>query len=176
MYICSSACQACEQMIKRFSCYQFYRKSILLNYKFCVNFPDITSKFSSVALQPFVGHWPLFQFRNPIHGRTSSMGDQPITRPLLPRRTAQTQNKSTQTSMPWVGFEPMTTVFKRAKTVHALDCVATVISSKFHSDIKFRIELYKFFIHCRYVYYLSSHQISYSLFQWFISYYCQTES
>jgi hypothetical protein len=30
--------------------------------------------------------------------------------------------------MPRVGFEPTITVFKRAKTVHALDSTATVIS------------------------------------------------
>jgi hypothetical protein len=29
--------------------------------------------------------------------------------------------------MPWVGFEPTTPVFERAKTVHALDRAATVI-------------------------------------------------
>jgi hypothetical protein len=29
--------------------------------------------------------------------------------------------------MPPVEFEPTATVFKRAKTVHALDCAATVI-------------------------------------------------
>jgi hypothetical protein len=37
------------------------------------------------------------------------------------------QNKSIQTSMPWVGFEPMIPAFERAKTVHALDRAATVI-------------------------------------------------
>jgi hypothetical protein len=42
-------------------------------------------------------------------------------------RTKQTQNKRTQTSMPWVEFEPMLPVFERAKTVHALDRAATVI-------------------------------------------------
>jgi hypothetical protein len=31
--------------------------------------------------------------------------------------------------MPRVGFEPTTPVFERAKTVHALDRAATVISS-----------------------------------------------
>jgi hypothetical protein len=39
------------------------------------------------------------------------------------------QNKRTQTSMPGVGFEPMTPLFERAKTVHALDGEATVIGS-----------------------------------------------
>jgi hypothetical protein len=32
--------------------------------------------------------------------------------------------------MPRVGFEPMTPVFERVKTVHALDCAATVIGLK----------------------------------------------
>jgi hypothetical protein len=31
--------------------------------------------------------------------------------------------------MPLVGFEPMTLVFERAKTVHALDRVTTMIGS-----------------------------------------------
>jgi hypothetical protein len=35
----------------------------------------------------------------------------------------------TQTSMPWVGFEPTILVFEQAKTVHALDCAATVIGT-----------------------------------------------
>jgi hypothetical protein len=37
-----------------------------------------------------------------------------------------TQNKRTQTSMPWVGFEPTIPVFERAKTFHALDRASTV--------------------------------------------------
>jgi hypothetical protein len=50
------------------------------------------------------------------------MGDQPITRPLSTHRT-------TQTSMPQVGFNPMIPVFERAKTVNALDCTATVMGN-----------------------------------------------
>jgi hypothetical protein len=53
--------------------------------------------------------------------RTPWTGDQPV------HRTAQTQNKRTQTSMPQVGFEPMIPVFDRAKIVHVLDRAATVI-------------------------------------------------
>jgi hypothetical protein len=60
-------------------------------------------------------------------GRTPGMGDQPAARPLPTHRTTQTHNISTQTSMPWVGFEPTIPVFERAKTVHALDRAATVI-------------------------------------------------
>jgi hypothetical protein len=40
------------------------------------------------------------------------------------------QNKHTHTSKPRVGLKPTTLVFKRAKTVHALDSVATVIYCK----------------------------------------------
>jgi hypothetical protein len=42
-------------------------------------------------------------------------------------RTAQAQNKRTETSMPHVGLEPTIPVFKRAKTVHTLNRAATVI-------------------------------------------------
>jgi hypothetical protein len=60
-------------------------------------------------------------------GRTAWTGYQPIARPLSAHRTAQTQNKRTQISMPRVRFEPMIPVFERAKMVHALDSVTTVI-------------------------------------------------
>jgi hypothetical protein len=55
------------------------------------------------------------------------MDDQPVARPL-PHRTTQTQNKYTQISMPRVEFEATVPVFEGAKTVHALDRAATVIS------------------------------------------------
>jgi hypothetical protein len=63
--------------------------------------------------------------------------DQPVVRPLPTHRTTQTQNKRTQTSMPRVGFEPTAPVFERAKTVHALDRAATVISTRSCYDTKF---------------------------------------
>jgi hypothetical protein len=59
-------------------------------------------------------------------GITPSTEDQPVARPLPTHRTIQTQNKRTQTSMPWVGLEPTLAAFERAKTVHALDRAATV--------------------------------------------------
>jgi hypothetical protein len=52
-------------------------------------------------------------------GRTPWTGDQPVARPLPAHRTAQTQNKRTQTSMPRVGFERTIPVFEWAKTIHA---------------------------------------------------------
>jgi hypothetical protein len=60
-------------------------------------------------------------------GRTIWTGDQPVARLLPTNRTTQTQNKSTQTPIPRVGFKPTMPPFERAKKVHALDRVATVI-------------------------------------------------
>jgi hypothetical protein len=37
------------------------------------------------------------------------------------------QHKHTQTSMPWMGFEPTIKAFERAKTVHALDRAALLL-------------------------------------------------
>jgi hypothetical protein len=82
----------------------------------------------SMALQFFVGPWPFFSFLILCTvGRTPWMGDQAVARPLRIHRTTQTQNKPTQTSMPRVRFEATTPVFEQAKTVHVLDCAATVI-------------------------------------------------
>jgi hypothetical protein len=60
-------------------------------------------------------------------GRTQLTADQPVERPLLTYRKTQTHNKRTQTSMPWVRFQPTIPAFERAKKVHALDRAATVI-------------------------------------------------
>jgi hypothetical protein len=66
--------------------------------------------------------------------RTPWAGDQPIARPLPTHRATQTEYK--HTSMPRVGFEPMIPVFEQAKTVHALDCAATVIGIMITKGIK----------------------------------------
>jgi hypothetical protein len=65
-------------------------------------------------------------------GRTPSTDDRPVARQLSTHRKTQTQNKRTQTFMPWVGFEPMIQAFERAKAVHALDRAATVIGNWNH--------------------------------------------
>jgi hypothetical protein len=61
-------------------------------------------------------------------GMTPRTGDQSVARPLPAHRTAQTQNKRTQTSMPGVEFELTIPIFERGKTVHALDSAANVIN------------------------------------------------
>jgi hypothetical protein len=48
------------------------------------------------------GPLPLFQFFNLYTVSTSWTGDQPVARQLPAYKTAQTQNKRTQTSMPQV--------------------------------------------------------------------------
>jgi hypothetical protein len=68
--------------------------------------------------------------------------DQPVARPLPKHRTTQTQNKSinTKRAMLRVEFEPTIPASERAKTVHALDRVATVtnvrddLNRRFESD------------------------------------------
>jgi hypothetical protein len=58
----------------------------------------------SMALQPFVGPWPLFGFSIFYRvGRTHWTGDQPVARPLPTHRKTQTQNKRTQAFMTRVG-------------------------------------------------------------------------
>jgi hypothetical protein len=111
---------------------------------YCNNRPSIISQLCSVLpavglsiylsiyvsiylllYSPSVGPWPFFSFTLSVGllGR----GDQAVARPLPAHRTAQTQNKRTQTSMPQVGFESTISIFERAKTVHALDSAAAVI-------------------------------------------------
>jgi hypothetical protein len=53
--------------------------------------------WSSMALQAFVGPWPLLHFRNLFYTdcKTSWTSYQPVVRPLPTQRTTQTQNKRT---------------------------------------------------------------------------------
>jgi hypothetical protein len=60
-------------------------------------------------------------------GTTPGTGDQPVARPLLTHITAQTQHKHIQTFISRVGIETSSPASKRAKTVYASDCAATVI-------------------------------------------------
>jgi hypothetical protein len=79
-----------------------------------------------MALQPFVGPWPLF-FSSVIlyiFRRTPPTRDQQVARPLPTYRTTQTQNKSTQLSMPGFRFGLTTQASEHAKMVHALDRAA----------------------------------------------------
>jgi hypothetical protein len=50
-----------------------------------------------------------------------------VISPSQGRYPTQVQNKHKEISMPRVGFEPMIPAFEREKTVHALDCAATLI-------------------------------------------------
>jgi hypothetical protein len=76
-----------SQCITSFS---FYFKELFMSSAYIHSFI-----YSSMALQPLVGPWPLPQFRNLFYtdGRTSWTSDQPVARPLPTYRTIQTQNK-----------------------------------------------------------------------------------
>jgi hypothetical protein len=87
--------------------------------------------YLSMALQPFCWTLAAFQLLDHLHSRYDCLDGGSVRRKAATctHTTAQTQNKHTQTSMPQVGFKPTIPVFQRAKTVHALDHMATVVSS-----------------------------------------------
>jgi hypothetical protein len=72
-----------------------------------------------MALQPFCWTLSAFHFLNLLHSPQDSLDGGSARRKV--HRTAQTQYKSTQTSMLQVGFKPTIPLFKRAKPVYALD-------------------------------------------------------
>jgi hypothetical protein len=95
-----------------------------------IKYCNILSIYGSTALC-----WTLPPFSFSLSftvNRTPGMGDQPVTRPLPAQRTAQTQSKRTQTTMPQVGLEPTIPVFEWAKTVHAIYGASTVIGIVTH--------------------------------------------
>jgi hypothetical protein len=77
--------------------------------------PLYLSIYPSIHLwlySPLLGLARFFSFLIPYTvDRTPWMGDQLVARPLPKHRTAKTQNKRKQISMPWVGFEPTIPVF-----------------------------------------------------------------
>jgi hypothetical protein len=84
--------------------------------------------YLSMALQPFVGPWPIFSFLIFYTvDRTPWTGDQPVARPLPAHRGQHKCNKRTHTSIPQAVFEPTIQVFERGKAVDALDRAASVI-------------------------------------------------
>jgi hypothetical protein len=96
--------------------------------------PTYLSIYLSIYLwlySPFVESWPFFNFlMSYAVDRTSWTGDHPVARPLPAHRTAQTQNKHTQTFISLVEFETTIIVFGREKTVHALDRAAILMGQK----------------------------------------------
>jgi hypothetical protein len=62
---------------------------------------------SGMALQPFVGPWPLFSFFTQYTvGGIPWTGDQPVARPLPTHRTIQTQNKRHNTDIHALSLVP----------------------------------------------------------------------
>jgi hypothetical protein len=73
-----------------------------------------------MALQPFVGPWPLLQFVMFFYtnGRIPWTGNQPVARPVPTQRTAKHRNSTHTHKEPCflVGFKPTIPAFERAKT------------------------------------------------------------
>jgi hypothetical protein len=91
----------CVEMLYRLcNIYPTYKKRLRCNICNSVHVP-YSFIHSSMALQPFVGPWPLLQFRNHFYtdGKTAWTSDQPMARPLLTYRTTQIQNKRTHTNI-----------------------------------------------------------------------------
>jgi hypothetical protein len=88
--------------------------------------------FFSMVLPAHSRPWPLIQFRKHFSQTVGLLGR--VISPPQGRylNTGQHKHKinAHQTSMPWEGFKPTTPAFEWAKTVHALDRVATVYSGK----------------------------------------------
>jgi hypothetical protein len=80
-------------------------------------FPVVPTLEHGASLKRFVS----LQFLNPKTVGLLGRGISPSQ-----DRYIYKQNKRTQTSMPWMGFEPMNPAFERAKTIQALDRAATV--------------------------------------------------
>jgi hypothetical protein len=102
--------------------------SICLSIYLSIYLSISLSNYLSMALQSFDWTFAAFQFLDSLHSRYDSL-DGGLGRRMAAtctHRTAQTQNKRTEISMPQVGFEPTIPVFERAKTVHALNKPATV--------------------------------------------------
>jgi hypothetical protein len=113
----------------------------------CPDFDKIKLSISLWFYNP-CGPWPLFQFFNLYTvGRTPWTGDQPVAMLLYTHRTTQIQNKRTQTSIPWVGFEPTIQVFEWTKTVHALVRAAIVID-KINTSVTNNMDQV---VNCRYL-------------------------
>jgi hypothetical protein len=84
-----------------------------------------------MALEPFVGPWPLFQFLDLLQSQPNSLdGGSARHKAATRTQNRKIQNERTQTSMSQVGLELTIPVFERAKTVHALDGAATVIGTE----------------------------------------------
>jgi hypothetical protein len=108
------------------------RQSIYLSiYLISLSLSLYLSVCLSVALQPFVAPWPLFQFLDLFTQSVGLLGwgFSPLQGRYL-HTEQHKQNKGTETSMPWVGFELTIPAFERVKTVHASDRVAIVIGYK----------------------------------------------
>jgi hypothetical protein len=96
------------------------QNSVLCTYTI---FTRLLSSLNSTVL--LLGFFSIFLILYTV-GRTTWMGDQPVTRPVTTHRITQTQNERKQKSVLPVGFKPTIWLLEGAKTVHASDRTTTV--------------------------------------------------
>jgi hypothetical protein len=99
-------------------------------YHWVLNSATAATTFFSVALLAHSGPRPLIQFRNHF-SQTAGLNARVISSSQgLYLNTGQSKHRinayTRQTSTPWVGFELTIPASERAKTVHALDSMATM--------------------------------------------------
>jgi hypothetical protein len=93
-----------------------------------ISYSELSSAISLWLYNPFLDLGWFFSFLILLHSRQDYLvGRWARLKAAHPHSTALTQNKRTQISMLQMGFEPTIPVLEGAKTVHALDRVATVI-------------------------------------------------
>jgi hypothetical protein len=113
-------------------CYFKFLTPFLSNKIYRMNPLQLTRKTDAFFLMTLQPLWALAAFQSPdlfTIGTSPWMSDQLVARPL-PKHRINTYTH--QTSMPWVGFEPTITASEQAKTVHALDCSASVTGKQMH--------------------------------------------
>jgi hypothetical protein len=113
---------------------------------------EVAKKSNPMVYYPFIygstvlllGSGPFFSFFILF-----TVGRTPWAGKSIRRKThTYTQNKRTQTYIPWVRFEPTSQAFEQVKTVHALDYAVTVIGSMIYYRVKNAYHLIHIWIIC----------------------------
>jgi hypothetical protein len=103
---------------------------------------SVKSIHSSMALQPFVGPWPLLQFRHFFYtdGRTTWTSDQPVARPLPKHRTTQHRINAHTDIHALSGIRTQDPTFERTKRVHVLHRASTVIGKESFREWNYNVK------------------------------------
>jgi hypothetical protein len=111
-----------------------YKKKHIIKTRLKTSKQPVSRKYFLMALPAHLGPRPRIQFRNNFSQSVGLFWR--VISPLQGRYINTEHHKhrtnpyTHQTFMPWVGFEPTIPESERARTVHALDRVATVIGKQ----------------------------------------------